>query len=205
MSAPDSVTNWLAQLRAGDSAAAQPLWERYFRRLLALARKRLRGVRLREADEEDVVLSAFDSFCKGAVQDRFPQLADRDNLWRLLVVITARKAQDLMKKQKALRVGGGRVRGDSVWLDLADPMSGGIEEVVGDEPTPEFVAEVAEQCQRLLDKLPDDELRQIAVWKMEGNTNDEIAERHNLAVSTVERRLRLIRKLWDGERSSEHR
>src|SRR6516164_9629014 len=58
-----SVTRWFGLLQAGDPAAAQQLWERYFRRLVGLARKRLRGAARRATDEEDVALSAFDSFC----------------------------------------------------------------------------------------------------------------------------------------------
>src|SRR5262249_30277678 len=90
MSAADSVSQWLAQLKGADAAAAQKLWERYSRRLVGLARLKLKGSPRRTADEEDVALSAFASFCQGAEQGRFPQLADRDNLWRLLVVLTAR-------------------------------------------------------------------------------------------------------------------
>jgi DNA-directed RNA polymerase specialized sigma24 family protein len=199
MSAAGSVTNWLVLLKEGDAGAAQRLWEQYFPRLVALARKRLRGARRREADEEDVALSAFDSFCRGAMQGRFPQLADRDDLWRVLVVITARKALDLLARQGRLRHGGGKLCGESALLDPTDPANGGIEQVVGSVPTPAFAAEVAEECQRLLDKLADEELRQIAVWKMEGYTNEEIAGRLGCALATVERRLRLIRRLWEGE------
>ena len=88
-----SVTRWIGDLKAGGEFAAQHLWERYFHRLVHLARARLRasgraGV---IADEEDAALSAFDSFCRGAAAGRFPELADRDGLWRLLVVITVRK------------------------------------------------------------------------------------------------------------------
>jgi DNA-directed RNA polymerase specialized sigma24 family protein len=202
MSAPGSVTNWIAQLKQGDPAAAQPLWQRYFQRLVALACKKLQGVRRREADEEDVALSAFDSFCRGAMQGKFPQLTDRDDLWRLLVVITARKALDLRDWQGRKKRGGDQVRGESALLDPADPGNGGIEEVVGDEPTPEFAAQVAEECRRLLDKLPGEELHQIAVWKMEGDTNEQIAARLGCALATVERRLRVIRKCWEGESPS---
>ena len=198
MSAPDSVSNWLRQLADGDAAAAQPLWERYFPRMVALARKRLRGARRREADEEDVALSAFDSFCRGAEQGRFPRLGDRDDLWRLLVVITARKAHDLLARQHRLKFGGGKLRGESALLDPAEPDNAGIEQVVGHEPTPEFAAQVAEECQRLLGLLGDDELRDMAVWKMEGHSNEQIAERLGCALATVERRLRLIRKQWEG-------
>ena len=199
MSAPGSVSNWLVQLKDGDAAAAQPLWERDFPRLVALARKRLRGAQQREADEEDVALSALDSFCRGAEQGRFPRLGDRDDLWQLLVVITVRKALDLLARQGRLKRGGGKLRGESWWFDPANPDNGGIEQVVGTVPTPEFAAQVAEQCRRLLDMLGDDELRDIAVWKMEGYSNEQIAERLGRALATVERRLRVIRKLWESE------
>ena len=61
MASTGSVTTWVEQLRAGNRAAAQQLWERYFSRLVNLARTKLRGLRRRAADEEDVALSAFDS------------------------------------------------------------------------------------------------------------------------------------------------
>src|SRR5207237_10567463 len=88
-----SVTRWIGDLKAGGDSAAQHLWERYFHRLVHFARARLRAARRAGAiaDEEDAALSAFDSFCRGAAQGRFPDLADRDGLWRLLVVITLRK------------------------------------------------------------------------------------------------------------------
>src|SRR5215471_8456034 len=99
MSSAGSVTTWIEQLCAGDRAGAQRLWERYFPRLVGLARKKLQGLPRRSADEEDVALSAFDSFCRGAERGCFPRLENRDNLWALLVVITARKAIDLRQRQ----------------------------------------------------------------------------------------------------------
>src|SRR6187399_2610733 len=92
MSSHGSVSNWIAALKDGDSAAAQPLWERYYRQLVALARKKLKAGTRQAADEEDVVQNAFHSFFRALGQGRFPQLDDRDSLWRLLVVITANKA-----------------------------------------------------------------------------------------------------------------
>ena len=191
MSSPGSVTHWIQALRGGDPDAAQKLWERYFPRLVGLARKRLQGARRRVEDEEDVALSAFKSFWRGARQGRFTQLADRNDLWRLLVVITARKAIDVWRREGR---GGGRVAGESALLDPAGSADAGIDQVVGSAPTPEFAAEVAQECQRLLDLLGDDELRSIAVLKMEGHTNEEIAEQLGCSLSKVERRLRLIRK-----------
>jgi RNA polymerase sigma factor (sigma-70 family) len=196
MSAHGSVTNWLVLLKAGDAAAAQALWQRYFPRMVGLARKRLAGARGREADEEDAALSAFASFCRGAEQGRFPQLADRDDLWRLLVTITGRKAIDLLERQARLKHGGGKLTGES---GLDAPDGGGIAQVVGNEPTPEFAAQVAEEYQRLLARLDNDELRTIAVAKLEGYTNEQLAGRLGCSLATVERRLRLIRKLWEDE------
>jgi hypothetical protein len=89
VSSPGSVTVWLTQLRAGQADAAQHLWEGYFRRLVGLARQKLLGRPRAAADEEDVALSAFNSFCRGVDQDRFPRLADRDDLWHLLVLLAA--------------------------------------------------------------------------------------------------------------------
>jgi DNA-directed RNA polymerase specialized sigma24 family protein len=197
MTSDGSVTQWLQLLKAGDRAAAQPLWERYFRRLVALARSRLQGTPRRIADEEDVALSAFDSFCRGAEQGRFPKLEDRGDLWQLLVLLTARKAGQFVRHQCREKRGVGKILTEA---DLADAGDGdGLAAVIGNEPTPEFAALVAEQWRRLLDALADAELRQIAVWKMEGYTTEEIAAKLGCVPRTVERRLRLIRALWQRE------
>jgi DNA-directed RNA polymerase specialized sigma24 family protein len=189
MSSNGSITRWIGRLQAGDAAAAQPLWQRYFEKLVELARRKLTSVRLRVADEEDVALSAFDSFCRGLRDGRFPDLQDRDNLWKLLVVLTARKVSHLMRDEHRLKRGGNQ-NADGA-LELAN--------IVSANPTPEFAAEVAENCQRLLDLLGDEELRTIALQKMEGFSNEEIAGLRKCAPRTVERKLRLIRRLWEKE------
>jgi DNA-directed RNA polymerase specialized sigma24 family protein len=193
-----SVTTWVGQLRAGNHAAAQQLWQRYFSRLVGLARGRLQGLRRGAKDEEDVALSAFDSFCRAAERGRFPRLEDRDDLWQVLMTITARKAADLRQKERRLKRGGGKVRGESALDGLLGPEDGGagIEQVVGAEPTPELAAEVADEVQRLLGLLPNDEVRSVALAKLEGYTNAEVAGRLGCAEATVERRLGLIRSLW---------
>jgi DNA-directed RNA polymerase specialized sigma24 family protein len=187
MAADESVSHWLERLQAGDHAAAQPLWEAYFQRLVAMARARLQGAPRRAADEEDVALSAFDSFCRGAEQGRFPQLRDRGDLWRLLVTITGHKALDRLRHERRQKRGGG----------AAGPVA--LEEVIGREPTPEFAAQVAEECRRLLGLLDDAELEAVALWKMEGYTTEEIAARLGYTPRTVERKLRLIRQVWQEE------
>jgi hypothetical protein len=60
----------------GDDLAARRLWEVCFDRLVHLAHKRLHVEHRKVIDAEDVALSAFDSFCQGVEQQRFPQLND---------------------------------------------------------------------------------------------------------------------------------
>ncbi len=123
------------------------------------------------AGPEDVALSAFKSFCRGAEQGRFPQLGDRDDLWRLLVTLTARKALQLTRRERRQKRGG-VVRGES---GASGPGDAAVEQVLGREPTPAFAAQMAEECERLLGRLGNAELRSIALWKMEGDTTLEIA------------------------------
>jgi DNA-directed RNA polymerase specialized sigma24 family protein len=196
MSSDHSVTLWIAQLKAGDHDAAQPFWDRYFGALVHLARARMGTLPRRVADEEDIALSAINSFCRGAAAGCFPQLSDRGNLWPLLVVITARKVIDARRHETRRKRGGGMVQGESAWLNLLDSDDlAGIENVMGDTPSPSFLAEVAEEARRWLDALPMEELRAVAQWKMDGATNAEIAARLGCVTRTVERRLELIRRL----------
>jgi DNA-directed RNA polymerase specialized sigma24 family protein len=200
MSPDQSVTHWLSLLQGeGDAAAAQRLWERYFHRLVGLARVKLQGQPRRAADEEDVALSAFASFCAAAEAGRFPRLADRHDLWRLLVTLTERKAYNLARDERRQKRGGGAVLGEAGLLRPDDSSPAGLDQFGGREPTPEFAAEVAEECRLLLGRLGDAQLQAIAVWKMEGDTVPEIAARLGCALSTVERRLRLIRQIWKSE------
>src|SRR5262245_7025368 len=199
MSSSDSVTAWIAQLRAGDRAAAQPLWQGYFQRLVGLARAKLRRrLATAMAGAEDVALSAFDSFIRGAEQGRFPQLADRDDLWRLLFVITERKAIDLVKHENAARRGGGKVRHEGS-LATDSSVTPPFDRVPHPEPSPELAVQFADECRRLLNMLSDNTLRAVALAKLESCTNEETAERLELSVPTIERKLRRIRKTWGKE------
>jgi DNA-directed RNA polymerase specialized sigma24 family protein len=195
MSSDVSVTRLIGMLKDGDRAAAQQLWETYFRRLVGLARARLQSTARRLADEEDVALSAFASFYRRAEDGEFPRLQDRDDLWQLLFVLTVRKAINLVHYQGRLSRGAGRLK------SLADLEGLEIESVIGREPTPEFAAEMTDECRWLLDRLGDPTLRSVALWKMEGFSSSEIAARLGCVEKTVERKLRAIRQIWAGEAS----
>jgi DNA-directed RNA polymerase specialized sigma24 family protein len=195
-----SVTHWIGALQAGDvDDATRRLWGRYFEQLAHLARLRLRSTPRGPADEEDVALSVFDSFCEGIAAGAFPRLDGRDDLWRLLVTITARKAANLLRREHQLKRGGGLVLGEAALDGNAPDARRALAEVVGNEPSPEFAAMVAEECRIRLQGLKDDSLRQVALMRMEGYANEEIAGRLDISLRSVERKLEAIRKRWQPE------
>lgn len=190
-----SITGYVEALRAGDRGAAGELWERFAVRLVGLARARLRAAPRRAEDEEDAALSAFDSFCRAVESGQFGRLRDRGELWNLLVTITVRKAGDQMARERRLKRGGGAV---VCAADLGGTDSRGpLDAAVAPDPTPELAAEMIEQFHALLAALPDPDLRDLALLRLEGYTNAEIAARLACARSTVQRRLQLIQLRWE--------
>lgn len=191
---PDgSITHWIHEIKDGNRDAAQVLWERYFTRLVNLARKELAGGNRRVSDEEDLAVGVFECFCRAAKDGRFPDLSDRDSLWRLLVKMTARRSIDQHRKHSRLRRGGGNVRGESVFHKDSGDDAMELAQVIGNEPTPEFVVTMSEEVGRLLELLEKQELKDLAIAKMEGYTNEELAKRHQCSTRTIERRVKLIR------------
>lgn len=134
MSGPGSVTVWLDRLKAGGDrdAAMGELWGRYFRDLVRRAREHLRGRRSID-DGEDVALSAFDGFVRGVEAGKFPKLEDRDDLWRVLLMMAANKARNAVRDEgRAKRGGGVAFHG----LANADSEAGG-EAIPSVEPEPD--------------------------------------------------------------------
>jgi DNA-directed RNA polymerase specialized sigma24 family protein len=191
-----SISQCFAGLKAGDRSAAIPLWDHYFARMSRLARATLRGASpCVAADEEDAALSAFESFCAGAEDGRFAQVNGREDLWRLLAVITVRKARALNRHQRRLKRGGGGVVRES---DL-NGASGGVgvfDGVASPLPGPEVAVLAGEELARLLNLLNDETLQKVTLWRLDGLTCEEIATRLGCARRTVSRQLDLIRKIW---------
>jgi DNA-directed RNA polymerase specialized sigma24 family protein len=195
----NSVTVWIDGIKAGDGTDIQRLWDRYFERLVRLASSRLPAHGRRSFDEEDVALSAFQSFCDRAGRGQFPQLSDRDDLWRLLGTITVRKALNTIRHQNRQKRGGGRVLGESALHAGEDADGEGLAEVLDREPTPEEVARFADDYRHLLARLRAPSLRSVALQRLEGLSTREIAESLNVSTKTVERKLQLIRAIWSEE------
>ena len=206
MNSQNSITHLITQLKGGEEAAAHDLWDRYFRKLTDLAKRRLKAHPRRAADEEDVVISVFDSLCDGAARGRFDQLTDRQDLWRLLLAITRQKAVDVIRRENRKKRGGGAVRGESIFdSDVDAPNS--IEELISAAPTPDLLVMIEEQHEQLLAKLRSDDLRLIANRKLEGYSNREIAEELGVVERTIRRKVNLIMDEWaavDGQHGAEN-
>jgi DNA-directed RNA polymerase specialized sigma24 family protein len=197
MDSDDDITRWIKGLSDGDQRAAEALWETYFTSLTQFARRQFQKGKARQSDEEDAALSAMHSFYRGAKAGRYPELAGRDELWRLLVTIVLHKISHRRRHDGAQKRGRGRVRGESVFLGGSSGDSfRGLEQALGSEPTPELAAMFEENCDRLLASLDDDSLKTVARDKLEGYTNDEIATRLGCTTRSVERKLSRIRKCW---------
>ena len=191
-----SVTRWISELdgQAPDQAQ-QELWNRYFTRLTGLARKRMPKSVRKAADEEDVALSALDSFFRRAGDGQFPHLYDRTGLWTLLARITSFKAIQRAEYERAAKRGGDNVVRESE-LDSAGKEVPSLEDVLASEPTPEFVVQMEEQVQVMMNKLDEEVLRRMAQMKLEGYQNREIAESLGIGLRTVERKFARIRAIW---------
>ncbi len=182
-----SVTHWLNAIKVGDADAAAELWERYALRLIRLANRKLGAVPRGATDEEDVALSAFDSFCRRAEQQQFGRLEDRHDLWQLLALITVRKSINVVRHEQRNPAGFGHNR-------QAD-----LDTVPCPEPTPELAASLIDQHTWLMDQLDEPELKQVAGYRLQGYRDEEIARFVGFTRRTVQRKLQRIRKILSAE------
>jgi RNA polymerase sigma factor (sigma-70 family) len=195
-----SISIWIDRLKAGQDDATAALWQRYFTRLVGLAHKRLVGVPYRGDVAEDVAVSVFHSFFRRAGAGGFQRLDDRGDLWQLLAVLTSRKAVSARRREGAGKRGSGQVVAASNLGPSPDEQTADVfGNLAAAEPTPEEAAAAVEEFHRLLDLLGDEELRQVALARLEGFTNEEIADRMCISLATVERKLARVRTRWRNE------
>jgi DNA-directed RNA polymerase specialized sigma24 family protein len=107
--------------------------------------------------------------------------------------IARRKAIDYIRGEKRQKRGDGKVHGESVLVKVTADDLGQIRD---QRITGEQKVILEEERKHLFEELEDETLQQVATWKIEGFTNTEIAERLGVCTRTVERKLRLIRRIW---------
>jgi RNA polymerase sigma factor (sigma-70 family) len=189
----EPIARWIGELQGGGdpNEAARELWERYFRDLVRLARARFRDAPRGPADEEDAALTAFEIFCRGVAAGRFRDLAGRDDLWKLLVTLTVREVAALLRRERRLKRGGETLQGGP-----GSEIDEALNQATYDAPSPELAAMAAEDYRRLFGALDDETLRVVALLKLEGFTNEQIAASLDCGLRTVERKVDLIRRAW---------
>ena len=106
-----------------------------------------------------------------------------------------RKADELARRERRQKRGGARVAREAALTDSGP----GLAQIAGCEPTPAFAALIADELGRLLDGLGDETLRRVAHLRLEGYSNEEVAQRLGCTLRSVERKLERIRKTWERE------
>lgn len=193
----NSITRWFVALRRGDSLAAHRLWDAYFGEICRLASRTLAArSRTTAFDEEDVAADVLGNFFTQATRGNHAEIRNRDDLWQLLVIITVRRARMLARRERALKRGGGRVALQS------EVEAGGqfhLDQLIGEDQGASFSQFLSHQCRQLLELLEDPQLERIALAKLAGHTNEEIAIQQGCTRVTIQRKLRLIRSAWGEE------
>lgn len=187
-----SVTQWIDGAKVGNEESRHALWTRYYQRLVTSIRKRLHSGERRTADEEDLASVAFAEVFRALDEGRLERLDGRDGLWHLLMYIADQKLIDQRRYQHREKRGGGKVRGHSAFGIDAD---GAFNDVP--DPNPEFVDQFDLTVGESLTVLRED-LRQVAIWKLSGYTNKEIAVRLGCVEESVRRKVLLIRSNWES-------
>lgn len=179
MPTPNEGRSLLDRVRAGDEDAARELHDRYVHRLLHLARVRISQRLAQRVDPEDVVQSVFRSFFH-RVQHGDVQLPD-DDVGKFLVGVTVRKT---LRKIAFHRAAKRNPAHEAVGQDAIDH---GLLECLDEEPSPEATVAFLDELEHFFRRLtPED--RQILELRMQGYTNEEIAER----LGTYDRRIRRV-------------
>ncbi len=195
-----SVSQWISSLRDGNFEVVGKIWARYCNDLLEAAKIHLARFPRHTDDEHDIAQNVIMSIYRGAMAGRLNAIKNRDELWWLLLRITRYKCVGMIRREMAQKRGGARVVTESALPspEEASPRNV-LDQLIGDSPSPEFLVTMQEQSRRLMDCLRNDELRSIAVARIEGYSIEEIAARHSLTERTIERKLQLIRNAWAKE------
>lgn len=195
MHEPGSISILIEDLKLGDDDAIRTIWDRFFEPLRLFARTKLPIRNRRVVDDEDIASCAINSFQDSLRKGKYPGIKNRDDIWKFLVTVVDRNSIDCIRRQKAMKRGGGMLRGESVFHDLGES-SRGLECFGKTEVSSEAVVDFIDKLDHLLTKLDEEELKTVLLARLVGDSIDEIAEKVGKSISSVERKLKIIRKIW---------
>jgi RNA polymerase sigma factor (sigma-70 family) len=198
--AEHEITMFLKNSRGIGEDGAQAIWESYFPKLMRVIENKLRNSPKRAVDGEDIAQNAMFSLFRGLQEKKFDSVANRDELWALLVTITARKVTHERRRALAKKRGEGATRGESVFMAAGNVDDNyGINQILDENQMPDSASRVLETYEELLPQIGDEKTLKTVMLRMEGFTNREIAEKMECSVSRVEQRIAKIRKAWQTE------
>lgn len=189
-----SITEMLSGFDGQETQAIQKIWDEFFARLCRFAESRIYNRHKRLSSGEDIASITMQALFQGFQDRRFQDVRNRDDLWQLLTLIASRKTINVAKNLDRERRGGGRVRGDSA---LGDENAQQAYAFIQHELTPSEWLEYEELSQELFQTLPNDSLREVAELRLAGLAKQEIAANLKCHVRTIERKLKLIRSIWE--------
>lgn len=192
-SSEGSITHWLGLAKAGVGNAVTDLHKRYFEQLMSVAKTKFGNSSRTVADEEDIANSVLETLFRNAANGKFPNLHDRHDLWRLLLTITNQKVNSQKRENLRMKRGSGRVY---TMTDLRTSLPLDLEMLATSSDSHEVMAVLSDLCTVLLNRISDLTCRQIAVLKLRGYSNREIAKELDLIPRTVDRKVNIIREKW---------
>ena len=198
----NSITRILSNTQAVDEAGAEAIWKEFLPRLLRVIETKLHGMPKRYVDQDDIAQNAMHSLFKGLQGQRFSDVSNCDELWRLLVTITVRKISAQRRRSLAAKRGGGKVRGESVFVNDANAY--GINQILDTNSMSESAEKILQTYQEMLPRITDEASVQTLLLRMEGYSNAEIADRLKCSISRVEQRMAKIRRNWMSEIEAEN-
>lgn len=187
-----SFLDLVQRLESGDAEAAAILFDRYARRLIGLARRRLDERVRPRADADDVVNSVIRTFCRRAAERPF-DLDCPDALWALLVEITLRNCG---RWNRHFRTRKRDIRRERPALSDSDCDPEPLDAAA---PRPEDEAVLRELVEHLLRDL-DDRAREVCEMRLQGYEIAEIAVALKCSTATINRKIKQIKdrmkQLW---------
>jgi len=196
----NSLYGWHQSLRDGSNRATERLWRMYFERMVRVARNKLGSTRRVAADEEDIAISAFKSFCKAFQDGRFQAQGSSSDLWPLLVTLTINKAIDHLRRENRQKRRPQSTEPDGEVRRFTNATAEALSGLISNEPSPGLAAATAESFEQLLGALDasgDPSLRRIILDSFAGMTTAEIAQQQKCTVRTVQRKLLTVRAVWE--------
>jgi RNA polymerase sigma factor (sigma-70 family) len=194
---PDPSTELIDRWRDGDQLAANVLFQRYVDRLSGIVTSQLSSRFKSRMDADDVLQSGCRSFFRRVQEGQF-RFDEDDDVWKLLVTITLNKLRNQIRRHSAAKRNAGQEFRPAT-SDVPDDFY--LQKLSG-TPEPVEAFAFSESIEIVADKLsPQHAL--LLVQRMEGHSQQEIAESFGTSDRSIRRMLDDVKELFQREMSAQ--